>query len=173
MEKKDGYGQTKVVSERLLHGAYMKYGLDVRVYRPSSISGLWVLLFHCYSVYQNMLCAGSCNGFSNPLDFGNLLLHACVKLQSAVMSTSVMMRWIPVDFVAEAVVRLSRNPTLRSRVFHLTHEGPRLQDVLSVLAGVHKLSSVSADEWKRKVDTQITGKFHFTTVVCKQLPSPH
>src|SRR5690242_16432154 len=51
------YGQTKVVSERLIYEAHKKFGIDARVYRPCAISG-----------------AVGPSGFSNKRDFTNLLL---------------------------------------------------------------------------------------------------
>jgi len=138
-KKKDGYGQSKVVSERLFYEAHVKLGLDVRVFRPSSISG------------------HSVNGFSNHLDFTSLLLRTCATINAGVLDTTALLHWIPVDFVAKAIIILSKNSKSTSRrVFHLTTEGPHLRTVLMILkgAGVH-IDKISALDWQKKLPAAI------------------
>lgn len=105
MNEKDGYSQTKAVSERLLFEASRSLGLPVRIFRCSSISG------------------HSINGYSNHLDFINLLLQACVKVKAAVMDTSVRLHSVPIDFVCKSIVLLSKSSVSEGKVFHLIGDG--------------------------------------------------
>lgn len=59
------YGQTKVVSERLVYEAHRRYNLDVRIHRPCSISG-----------------STQKSGFSNKRDFTNILLKAVIDMKA-------------------------------------------------------------------------------------------
>ena len=141
MDQKDGYSQTKAVSERLLCEAATRHGLDVRVFRASAISG------------------HSVTGFANELDFTSMLLAASASVGAAVANAAMRLHWIPVDFVADAIVALARTTTIdtRSRVYHLTGNGPSMLEVwneLSALAGLRfakPLEWLPAPQWKRRV----------------------
>jgi len=135
MDKKDGYGQSKAVSERLFYEAHVQLGVDIRVFRPSSIS------------------AHTITGFSNQLDFSSLLLRACAIIKGAVFDTTVLLHWIPVDFVAKSIVILSKNSTPKSRrVFHLTTEGPHLRTVLAILKEVGvNMDKITTLDWQKKL----------------------
>jgi len=135
-KKKDGYGQSKVVAEKLLFEAKKLFGLKMKIFRPSSISG------------------HSTTGFSNSLDFSNLFLNACIYL-GICCETSVNFNWIPVDFVARSVVILSKSQN-SGEIFHLAGEGPSLKSILNELknTGFH-LETVTEEEWQKKVENKI------------------
>ena len=116
LNQKGGYGQTKVISEWLLHQAITKYQLEVCVIRPSAI------------------CGDSSNGVSNLLDIGNILLSACVELKVYPLNPTLRFQWIPVDFVAKATVLLSQQSFQSSHcVFNLIGGGPHLNEVFDVM----------------------------------------
>eukprot|EP01119_Soliformovum_irregulare_P023388 TRINITY_DN8159_c0_g1_i1.p1 TRINITY_DN8159_c0_g1~~TRINITY_DN8159_c0_g1_i1.p1 ORF type:complete len:883 (-),score=283.55 TRINITY_DN8159_c0_g1_i1:13-2661(-) len=138
MQMKDGYGQTKVVSERLIHDAKIKCGLNVKIFRVGTI------------------CGDGDHRTYNRLDFGSILLRSCKHVGGAVMSTKNLLHWIPVDFVAESVVAISTSST-NEEVFHLSGEGPSLIDVLSSMkAQGIQLDDISASEWKSRIEKAIT-----------------
>lgn len=106
MHHKSGYAQTKIVCERLLHSATLSpLHLEVRAYRVSSISG------HTRT------------SFYNPQDWVNLLLRAGARVGGVVCDTTVRLHWLPVDFVARAVVAMSRREESKGKVFHLIGDG--------------------------------------------------
>lgn len=94
-----------MVAERLVYEAQKKFGIDVRIYRPCSISG------------------SSVNGFSNRRDFTNILLRAVIDLGAypkvstttensfieLLQNATLMLNWVPVNFVAKAIVAVAAN----------------------------------------------------------------
>ena len=134
MNSKSGYAQSKVVSERLLHQAHNKFGLDVRVFRPGNISG------------------DSRSGYSNIRDFTNLLIFSCLTLRCAVFGSSFVLSWIPADFVAAAMVKIAQCSDTNGRLFHLCGDSPSFEQVLQILVKrQHKLRHVSSVDWKSEV----------------------
>jgi thioester reductase-like protein len=127
----NGYAQSKWVAERLVHEAAGR-GLPVCVYRPPRVVG------------------DTRRGVTNLDDFVARVIKGCAQLGLAptghffdVMS--------PVDYVAAAIVALSRDPrAYQRRVFHLAR--PRLMSWRTILdymvdAGV-PLRMVPYDEWR-------------------------
>jgi thioester reductase-like protein len=96
-----GYAQSKCVAEALVRAAGER-GLPVTIYRPALASG------------------DSRSGASNPEDFLSRLTRACIQTGGA-PDLDFALDCCPVDHVADAVVRLSRIPAPRPRVFHLVN----------------------------------------------------
>jgi fatty acid CoA ligase FadD9 len=97
---RDGYGQTKMVAEQLLRSAHAAHGLPVNIFRLSVISGHTV------------------SGYSNELDFGNMLILACVLLKAGVFQTSFALGWIAADDAARSMVRIGKE-ACNNGVYHL------------------------------------------------------
>lgn len=137
---KGGYGATKAVSERLLYEASRTHSLDVRVMRPSAI-------------------CGDATGEHpwNESDFSFMLLGAIATLGVSVSPAPVKLHWVPVDFVARAVVSLAASPS--GRVFNLCGEGPALEEAVTALtsAGL-SIKSIRASEWAREVQRLCEGQ---------------
>lgn len=138
MSQKEGYGQSKVIAERLLYQAHKLHQLDLYIYRPSTISG------------------HSQTGFSNLTDFSNLLIKTIANFHKAPIHGHFL-NYIPVDFVAHFIVYTALNPKQlsRPRIFHLTGEGgPTLQSVVTEIEYVmsSKISRVKYEQWKEAID---------------------
>ncbi|KAH3763166.1 fatty-acid-coa ligase FadD [Pelomyxa schiedti] len=141
MGLKGGYGQSKAVAERLLCHAREILGVDARAFRPSAVS------------------AHTQTGWCNTLDFTTLILHACVAARGIVADPETKLRWIPVDFVASAIVSLSRAPCCAAThgVHHLGGSGPLLSHVGKVLVSAgYTLDVCSPSEWRTRVTAAIT-----------------
>lgn len=100
-----GYAQSKCVAESLVRQAGAR-GLPVTIYRPGLIGG------------------DTNSGHSNPDDLVSRLTRACIEMGTA-PDLDVELDCCPVDFVAEAVARLSRQSAGGPRVFHLVHPRAR------------------------------------------------
>lgn len=151
LDAKSGYGASKAVAEALLFAAAAVDGgssgggdaprrppLDLRVVRPSAIS------------------AHRASGFANPRDATNLLLAAMVELGIAPEPAGLPLRWIPVDFVAAATVRLALAPPSEDapsgRAFNLLSAGPPLAVAVDALrAAGYPLRAVPAAPWPSEV----------------------
>ena len=105
LQHKSGYAQTKIVSEKLLQAAAQSRNLSVNVYRVSSISG------------------HTCTPFHNSHDWIVYLLRACARVGGVVGDTSVRLNWLPVDFVARAIVEFSRATGTYGQVVNLIGDG--------------------------------------------------
>ena len=99
-----GYAQSKWVAEMLLQAARDR-GLPVALYRPGTISG------------------DSRTGQGNLKDFANSLIKGSIQL-GAVPRTETPVNLAPVDFVARAIVWLSRQRQSWGRTFHLVNPQP-------------------------------------------------
>jgi len=125
-------GQSKAVAEALLFAAAERHRLDIRIVRPSAISGHRI------------------SGYANQHDATTLLLSAMVSLGAAPDSSSLPLRWIPVDFVATAVIRLALAPaaTVAGRAYNLMSSSPSLADaVVALKAEGFVLRAVPATDW--------------------------
>jgi thioester reductase-like protein len=96
--------QTKCVAEHMMFLARNK-GIPTPIYRLGAITG------------------HSQTGVCNPKDFTYSSLRAAVQLGIADhLNTNMLLT--PVDYVAQAVVALSRKPESLGRVFHVTNPRP-------------------------------------------------
>ena len=103
--RRDGYGRSKWVAEKLVREAAER-GLPVVVYRPGNISG------HSES------------GTSNPRDFLGALIAESLRLGRAPGLEGWRMEMTPVDFVSRAVSRIADEPDAIGRTFHLANPDP-------------------------------------------------
>ncbi|MBW4490244.1 MAG: amino acid adenylation domain-containing protein [Trichocoleus desertorum ATA4-8-CV12] len=113
----NGYVQTKWVAERQVMNARDR-GLPVAIYRPGRISG------------------DSQTGVFNANDFLYQLIIGCVQLGSA-PEGEMPIDFIPVDYVSQAIVHLSLQPTALGQAFHLVTPHP-----LSAEQLIHKIRSL-------------------------------
>lgn len=131
LDARGGYAQTKAISERLLHKAHTEFGLDVRIFRPSTVS------------------AHRTTQFENDKDFTVTLVRACVKLGVAVPTQAPNLHWIPSDFVSKAICHLSGSRT--GSVFNLAGDGPLLRDAvveaMSRSVPPRQVTWLSPNEW--------------------------
>ncbi len=103
--RKDGYGQTKWVAEKLVRQAAER-GLPVSVYRPGNIAG------------------HSISGVSNPRDFLGAVIAESLRIGAAPRINGWRLEMTPVDFVSGAICHLADKPESAGRTFHLAEPDP-------------------------------------------------
>lgn len=125
-----GYPQTKWVAERLVACA-ADHGLPARIYRPGFVTG------------------DSTTGIANTDDFLSRMIKGCIQLGSA-PDSDAMIEMVPVDYVSQAIVHLSRQPELSSRVFHLAgHNYVAANELFRIIASLgYQIKEVSYADWK-------------------------
>lgn len=96
-----GYTQSKWVAERLMTAARAQ-GLSVSVYRPGLVTG------------------DSRTGAWNTDDIVCRIVKSCI-LMGSMARLDIHLDIVPVDYVSEAIVRLSLRPEAENRNFHLTN----------------------------------------------------
>jgi thioester reductase-like protein len=125
-----GYTQTKWVAERIVAAARDR-GLPATVYRIGRISG------------------DSVTGACQTEDFLWRQVKSFIELEAAPPGHTMRTDLLPVDYVARAVVALSREPAARDRTLHLFH--PRGADFDTVYEGIracgYPVRVVSEDQW--------------------------
>jgi|GEM_PF-1686050 len=137
----NGYVQSKWIAEKMVKQAAAQ-GLPACIYRPSRITG------HGQT------------GASNVNDFLNLLIKGCIQL-------GMVPRWgpmeeylTPVDYVASAIVFLSRRQDNFGRAFDLLHShdpmswDELLYDQLRSLG--YRIAQVSYPDWRKELGVQST-----------------
>ncbi|WP_229401789.1 non-ribosomal peptide synthetase [Micromonospora okii] len=95
-----GYTRSKWVAEGLIEAARAR-SLSATIYRPTRIAG------------------HSRTGACQRGDYLWLLLKGCVQAQAAPAGVDAAFDLVPVDYVADAIVTLSRRPAAAGRTFHL------------------------------------------------------
>lgn len=137
MNVKTGYGQSKIISEVLITKAQSKLNFKTRIMRVGTISG------------------DTRTGFLNRKDMTTNVLTACLCAESVVKNASRKFQWIPVDFVARAVVKLTENSGEKG-LFHLCGSGPSFSDFMNVAAknGIN-LKCVTDKEWSEAVTKKL------------------
>ncbi|WP_345030045.1 amino acid adenylation domain-containing protein [Kutzneria kofuensis] len=125
-----GYTQTKWVAERIVAAARDR-GLPATVYRIGRISG------------------DSVTGACQADDFLWRQVKTFIQLAAAPPGDTMTTDLLPVDFVARAVVALSREPAANGRTLHLFH--PRGADFDTVYEGIracgYPVRVVPTDQW--------------------------
>ena len=102
---RDGYGQSKWVAEKLLEHARER-NVPVTIYRSGTISG------------------HSRTGTWKTDDIVCSLLKGCIQIGKAPYKHVIYVYLTPVDYVSQAIVHLSKQPTSAGRVFHLVNPAP-------------------------------------------------
>ncbi|MEO1432875.1 MAG: thioester reductase domain-containing protein [Cyanobacteria bacterium J06633_8] len=105
-----GYAQSKWVAEKLVTIARQR-NLPVSIYRVGAVSG------------------DSQTGVFNRNDFLYKMIQGCVQLGSAPIG-NMMLDIMPVDYVSQAIIYLSKQSESWGKVFHLVHPQPVSVDVL-------------------------------------------
>jgi len=95
-----GYGQSKWVAEGLMRAAADR-GVPITIFRPDNILG------------------DRTNGILNTNDMTYSLVRAIFKMAS-VPDVEIMGGIVPVDFVSDAILHLSRQPESFGKTFHLS-----------------------------------------------------
>ena len=103
--REDGYGRSKWVAEKLVHGAANR-GLPACVYRPGFISG------------------HSETGVSNPRDLLGAVLSESLRLGAAPEVEGWRVEMTPVDFVAAAILGIAARPGAAGGTYHLANPDP-------------------------------------------------
>ncbi|WP_426334859.1 amino acid adenylation domain-containing protein [Paenibacillus silvae] len=100
VQKDIGYSQSKWVAEQLVWEAKMR-GIPVTVLRPGFIMG------------------DSKTGASNTEDYMGKLIKGCIELGSYPDLPNQRKEFVPVDYVARAVIGICSNPDNLNRAYHL------------------------------------------------------
>ena len=129
----DGYIQTKWVAEKLIKTAEAR-GLPICIYRPGRISG------------------HSQTGVFNSNDFLHKLTIGCIELGSAPEENSIQCI-LPVDYVSQAIVYLSRQERSVGKAFHLLNFQYDYIDKLIQVAHSFGFSiqQISYEQWQHKL----------------------
>ncbi len=133
-----GYGQTKWVSEKLLVEAAQR-GFDVRIFRPGFISGrsdtgAWpVSQDHLLRMIKGCIQMGSAHDLDFPLDM------------------------TPVDFLSEAIVKMSLCDGIPGDVFNLSNPHTfTWNELIRWITGYgYSMTVISMDAWRKKYLPQI------------------
>jgi amino acid adenylation domain-containing protein/thioester reductase-like protein len=99
-----GYAQSKYVAEQLSMKAFSR-GIPVSIYRPSNIMG------------------DTTTGICSTNGFIALMLKGCLQMGLA-PDIKAMLNLVPVDFVSQAIVFLSRQHDSSSQAFHIVNPEP-------------------------------------------------
>ncbi|HEY9747253.1 MAG TPA: amino acid adenylation domain-containing protein, partial [Allocoleopsis sp.] len=100
-----GYSQSKWVAEKLVWIAQSR-GLPVTVFRAGAIAG------------------SSQTGLSNSKDFEFSFIRGCIQMGVFPDLGNEQQSFVPVDYVSQAIVHLSKQPQSLTKVFHLVHPFP-------------------------------------------------
>lgn len=133
-----GYAISKWVSERMLTELKDR-GLPVKIYRSGYISG------------------DSKTGLSNLNDALLILIKGCILLGCA-PDFHERITILPVDFVSNAIIKLSLHNPLHSNIYHVDHPaGIMWTDLVSWLNNYgYLIKTIALKEWKKKL--QLIGK---------------
>ncbi|WP_414542076.1 amino acid adenylation domain-containing protein [Nostoc sp. CCY0012] len=125
-----GYVQSKWVAEKLVVTARER-GLPVAIYRLGRMSG------------------SSQTGVSNTKDFLHRTIKGLIQLGS-VPDADAMVDMTPVDFVSQAIVRLSQKKASLGKAFHVCNPQPiELKNLIKWLCSFgYSIQEVSYDKWQ-------------------------
>ncbi|MFM5900129.1 MAG: thioester reductase domain-containing protein [Dolichospermum sp.] len=137
---KGGYQQSKWVGEQLIRIAQQR-GLPACIYRPSRISG------HSQT---------GING--NLQDFLCILLKSCIKL-GKFPNLETQINMIPVDYVSQSIIGLSRKEKYLGRTFHLINpQSTSWKQFFNAMCSLgYSLENVSYDNFLIATKNQISG----------------
>ncbi|WP_445635085.1 Amino acid adenylation domain-containing protein [Nostoc sp. DSM 114161] len=99
-----GYAQSKYMAEQLVKMARDR-GLPVAIYRPSNIMG------------------HSKTGISPTTSFLARAINGCIQMGIA-PEVEALLNLVPVDYVSQAIVHLSRQPKICGQVYHIVNPEP-------------------------------------------------
>lgn len=139
-----GYSMSKWVAEKLVFSAKER-GLPVSIYRPGFIMG------------------DSRTGVTNPDDFMSRLVAGCVEMGCYPDLPAQRKEFVPVDYVSDAIVHLSRQPSALGQVYHLVppHAEQSVEFVgfFEMLAAFgYRLKRVPYTAWKEALCEHVRNK---------------
>lgn len=132
-----GYAAAKLVSELLCNAAATQRGLRVNIFRLSDL---------CGATGEAPACA---TAVPNKRDFLSLLIRLMLDVGAAPTPAPLLLHWAPVDWAAQAVVRLAGGSD--HRVFHLAGAGPSLD----ALAEALQLPRLGLAAWREAARAQL------------------
>ncbi|MEH2375580.1 non-ribosomal peptide synthetase family protein [Nostoc sp.] len=129
----NGYSQTKWVAEKLVQTAAER-GIPISIYRPSRISG------------------HSKTGVFNSNDFLYKLIIGCVQLGSA-PDIDIRENIVPVDYVSQAIIHLSKQEESLGKTFHLVHSQTLHSNTLidHIRSYGYAIEQNSYQQWREKL----------------------
>ncbi|CAF1264312.1 unnamed protein product [Adineta steineri] len=135
INQKDGYGQTKVICEKILKQA-SDLGAHIIIIRPCSISP------HINT------------GYTNLNDFINILLRTQIELNTIVENSNMKLHFVPVDYCAKVTVALSKHFESQGKCFNLYGNPFSIANIYKIL--FDKLSNINIkkikqNQWKEFV----------------------
>jgi len=133
-----GYAQSKWVAEKLVVQAGLR-GIPYAIYRPGLVSG------------------HSISGAWNTDNLISSMTRACILIGS-VPTLDVMVNIVPVDFVSEAILHLSRDPGNLGKIYHLDNPHPLHFSELAdwIASQGFPARKVSFDDWRAELFRQVT-----------------
>lgn len=129
IDRKDGYGQTKVIVEQLLKKA-SNLGMEIVIIRPGTIS------------------ADTQTGYSNVNDFLNILIQTQIQLKSIVDQAKINFHLIPVDFCAKIIVALAMNSQSQGKCFNLIGNPLNISTIDQILSRRFSLKKIPQNQWR-------------------------
>ncbi|MDZ8261773.1 amino acid adenylation domain-containing protein [Nostoc sp. ChiQUE01b] len=99
-----GYAQSKYIAEQLVKMAYTR-GLPVSIYRPSNIMG------------------HSKTGLCSTTGFLPRMINGCIQMGIA-PEVEAVLNLVPVDYVSQAIVHLSRQQKICGQAFYIVNPEP-------------------------------------------------
>ncbi|MBW4575233.1 MAG: amino acid adenylation domain-containing protein [Aphanothece sp. CMT-3BRIN-NPC111] len=128
-----GYIQSKWVAEKLVNIAGDR-GLPVSIYRPGRVAG------------------HSKTGACNPDDHTFRTIKGCIQLGSA-PKRNAMVNIMPVDYVSQAIVHLSKQQESLGKTFHLVNPNPAQWNefVSWICTFGYPLQQISENEWQTEL----------------------
>jgi amino acid adenylation domain-containing protein/thioester reductase-like protein len=131
-----GYAQSKWVAEKLVKTANER-GIPTCIYRPGMIIG------------------DSQTGISNTEDQIGMLIRGLIQLGSA-PDLALPMHLTPVDYVSQAIVQLSQQPSAWGKAFHLTNSRSLslTQLVQEIRSHGYQVQSISYEQWLKTLLAQ-------------------
>jgi len=129
----NGYAESKWVAEKICHIARSR-GIPACIYRPGVISG------------------HSQTGICNSRDFLHTVLKGFIDLKSA-PDLDAVWDFTPVDYVSQAIVRLSLQSDSFNKTFHLTNPQPiALRDLIDAIASFgYPIDTIAYETWKAQL----------------------
>jgi thioester reductase-like protein len=152
-----GYAQSKWVAEKLVTTARER-GLPVVIYRPGRITG------------------HSQTGAWRTSDMLYQMLAGCIQLgMSPLLAENETLEMVPVDYVSQAIVALSRQANAQGQAFHLTQ--PTLTRVNQMLEWVktcgYSLEMVEHRTWLAALaHARTSGQKNILAPLLELLPEP-
>ena len=130
-----GYNQSKWAAERLVWSAVSR-GLPACIFRPGNIG------HH------------SGTGMVNPNDFLSLIIKACARLGCAPLTPEWSFEMTPVDFLVNAIAKISDDPRHLGRVYNVVQSDPVPADGIFAYMESHGYLSDRAplEEWKSRLE---------------------